>query len=331
MKTEQLDPAFEELLEYIKESRGFDFTGYKRASLPPPVREADEHVRIDSLAEYLEHLKANQDEFPDLFDTILINVTGFFRDPQAWELVARRGRAAHRRRARRARHPHLVDRAARPARRRTRSRSSSPRRSARTRSASASRSTPRTSTTTPSRAGRHAFYAPEAIEPVPEDLRSRYFVRDRRRALQLPAGPAPGRHLRPPRPRAGPADLADRPARRAEHAHVLHAAVADARAPELQLRAASERVPLPRQVRGADDADVPVRAVRPQAAGLRPRRPRRADAPDGRRRLRARSREPGRGEPPRGRVRGVARRRSSSSTGRGISRSRTSRRGCCSA
>ncbi|MEA2386858.1 MAG: two-component system, chemotaxis family, CheB/CheR fusion protein, partial [Thermoleophilaceae bacterium] len=38
--------------------------------------------------DYLDHLEVHQDEFPALFDTILINVTGFFRDTPSWEYLA---------------------------------------------------------------------------------------------------------------------------------------------------------------------------------------------------------------------------------------------------
>ena len=37
---------------------------------------------------YLDHLELHPDEFAFLFNTILINVTGFFRDQQAWEFLA---------------------------------------------------------------------------------------------------------------------------------------------------------------------------------------------------------------------------------------------------
>ena len=87
MTTEQLDPTFEELLEYIKESRGFDFTGYKRASLRRRFEKRMSTLGVGSLGEYVEHLKEHDEEFPALFDTILINVTGFFRDQAAWDFV----------------------------------------------------------------------------------------------------------------------------------------------------------------------------------------------------------------------------------------------------
>ena len=82
------DAAFEALLEFIRDNRGFDFTGYKRPSLRRRIDKRVVSLGIDSYADYLAHLEANQDEFVDLFDTILINVTSFFRDPAAWEYLA---------------------------------------------------------------------------------------------------------------------------------------------------------------------------------------------------------------------------------------------------
>ncbi len=84
MASAEPDPAFEELLRYVKEARGFDFTGYKRPSLQRRVDKRMQALRIDGYGAYLTYLDAHDDEFADLFDTILINVTGFFRDPAAW-------------------------------------------------------------------------------------------------------------------------------------------------------------------------------------------------------------------------------------------------------
>ncbi len=85
--TELKEPhgEFESVLTYLKESRGFDFTGYKRSSLMRRVRRRMSQVEIDSYADYIDQLQVNADEFVALFNTILINVTGFFRDPDAWE------------------------------------------------------------------------------------------------------------------------------------------------------------------------------------------------------------------------------------------------------
>jgi two-component system CheB/CheR fusion protein len=79
---------FEALLDYVKEHRGFDFTGYKRPSLERRVAKRMQEVRIDDVDAYRRYLEKHPDEFGMLFDTILINVTTFFRDPAAWDFLA---------------------------------------------------------------------------------------------------------------------------------------------------------------------------------------------------------------------------------------------------
>src|ERR1700753_319113 len=81
------DEAFEALLRYMRDSRGFDFTGYKRTSLMRRVRHRMDQAGYTSVEEYLDVLHGGSDEFAALFNTILINVTGFSRDPEAWEFV----------------------------------------------------------------------------------------------------------------------------------------------------------------------------------------------------------------------------------------------------
>src|SRR5262245_37661299 len=82
------DPDFEQLLEFVRDSRGFDFTGYKRASLMRRVNKRMELVGIDSYGAYLDHLQVHPDEFTSLFNYILINVTAFFRDEPIWRYLA---------------------------------------------------------------------------------------------------------------------------------------------------------------------------------------------------------------------------------------------------
>ena len=77
----------ESLLEYIRDNRGFDFTGYKRPSLDRRIRKRMADARIKSLRQYRDYLDANPEEFALLFNTILINVTAFFRDPAAWDFL----------------------------------------------------------------------------------------------------------------------------------------------------------------------------------------------------------------------------------------------------
>jgi two-component system, chemotaxis family, CheB/CheR fusion protein len=79
------DTPLEVLLAHLKRTRGFDFSGYKRTSLERRIRKRMEAIGVARYGDYLDYLEVHQDEFPALFDTILINVTGFFRDAAAWE------------------------------------------------------------------------------------------------------------------------------------------------------------------------------------------------------------------------------------------------------
>jgi two-component system CheB/CheR fusion protein len=78
------DKQFENLLYYLQQNRGFDFTGYKRPSLMRRVSKRMQMVNIDNFVDYLDYLEVHPEEFSQLFNTILINVTSFFRDPAAW-------------------------------------------------------------------------------------------------------------------------------------------------------------------------------------------------------------------------------------------------------
>src|SRR2546427_13158947 len=79
---------FESLLDYLKRNRGFDLTGYKRSTLTRRVSKRMHEVGIGDYVAYQDFLEVHPDEFAPLFNTILINVTGFFRDAAAWEYVA---------------------------------------------------------------------------------------------------------------------------------------------------------------------------------------------------------------------------------------------------
>lgn len=84
----QTSPAFEALLDYLKQSRGFDFTGYKRSTLIRRVNKRMQSVNVVTYEEYVDYLEVHPDEFGQLFNTILINVTAFFRDRPAWQYLA---------------------------------------------------------------------------------------------------------------------------------------------------------------------------------------------------------------------------------------------------
>jgi two-component system, chemotaxis family, CheB/CheR fusion protein len=80
-------PDFERLLQYLRETRGFDFSGYKRTTLLRRIAKRMTHVGANDHGAYLDYLQANPDEFAALFNTILINVTSYFRDAEAWDYL----------------------------------------------------------------------------------------------------------------------------------------------------------------------------------------------------------------------------------------------------
>ena len=202
------------LLDFVKRTRGFDFTGYKRSTLERRVAQAHGGASASrATTDYVDHLEVHPEEFDALFNTILINVTAFFRDAPTWDtwrdevvpqlLAARRaGRADPR-----------VERRLRVGRGGLHGRHAA-RRGARARRRSGTRV---------------KIYATDVDEEALDDAR-RGDVRRRRRSrraarelleryfeplgrpLHVPPGPAPRGDLRPQRPRAGRADLAHRPA-----------------------------------------------------------------------------------------------------------------------
>jgi two-component system, chemotaxis family, CheB/CheR fusion protein len=86
--TTDVDPQFENLLEFVRDARGFDWSGYRRPSLMRRFEKRLLAVGAPDFQAYHIYLAEHPDEFMELFNTILINVTGFFRDRETWDLVA---------------------------------------------------------------------------------------------------------------------------------------------------------------------------------------------------------------------------------------------------
>lgn len=82
------DVEFEDLLQMLKDTRGFDFSGYKRPTLIRRFRKRMDACALETFGEYSDYLELEPDEFAKLFDSLLINVTAFFRDPAAWDTLS---------------------------------------------------------------------------------------------------------------------------------------------------------------------------------------------------------------------------------------------------
>ena len=81
--------TLKDLLQELAEQRQFDFRGYKRTTMERRFRKRMFQLNIGSYGEYAEYIRKHADEVDGLLTTLLINVTEFFRDPAAWEILQR--------------------------------------------------------------------------------------------------------------------------------------------------------------------------------------------------------------------------------------------------
>ena len=84
-ETDQL--SLRQLVEELANNRNLDLRGYKTTTLERRIRKRMSEVSARSYSEYLQRVHQDPHETDALLNTILINVTEFFRDPQAWEAL----------------------------------------------------------------------------------------------------------------------------------------------------------------------------------------------------------------------------------------------------
>ncbi|MFC7132879.1 MULTISPECIES: CheR family methyltransferase [Salinibaculum] len=81
----QEDRAFTSLLEYIEAEMDFESGFYNDAYLDRRITARMRRTDVDSYRAYQRLLDRDADEQDALLDSLSINVTGFFRNPDAWE------------------------------------------------------------------------------------------------------------------------------------------------------------------------------------------------------------------------------------------------------
>jgi two-component system CheB/CheR fusion protein len=78
---------FELILSVLRAGTGHDFTQYKKQTLMRRIeRRMAQHLLTD-IADYARLLQQQPAEVKALFRELLINVTSFFRDPEAWDVL----------------------------------------------------------------------------------------------------------------------------------------------------------------------------------------------------------------------------------------------------
>lgn len=77
----------EKILILLRARTGHDFSFYKRNTLFRRIERRMGIHQIDKIAAYMRYLQENPQELDLLFKELLIGVTSFFRDPEAWQML----------------------------------------------------------------------------------------------------------------------------------------------------------------------------------------------------------------------------------------------------
>jgi two-component system, chemotaxis family, CheB/CheR fusion protein len=86
--TEKSADTMRDILSLVRIRSGHDFALYKRSTLYRRVARRMQVCRCASISEYHRHLRHHPNELANLLRDFLISVTNFFRDPEAWDVLA---------------------------------------------------------------------------------------------------------------------------------------------------------------------------------------------------------------------------------------------------
>ncbi len=84
---EDEEAALRGILALLRTRAGHDFRCYKRGTLVRRIRRRAELTKSPSLAAYLQWLRMHDEEIAQLRKDLLIGVTDFFRQPEAWRVL----------------------------------------------------------------------------------------------------------------------------------------------------------------------------------------------------------------------------------------------------
>jgi two-component system CheB/CheR fusion protein len=73
----------------IRSTTGHDFSNYKMTTILRRIERRMAVHQIDAITDYLKYLRENTSEVENLYKDMLITVTNFFRDPDAFELLSK--------------------------------------------------------------------------------------------------------------------------------------------------------------------------------------------------------------------------------------------------
>ena len=81
------DGVYEKVFSLLRKSSGVDFRLYKPGTVRRRTMRRMAVHKIDSVRDYVKHLHAHPEEVEQLYQDLLIPVTSFFRDPEAFEIL----------------------------------------------------------------------------------------------------------------------------------------------------------------------------------------------------------------------------------------------------
>jgi two-component system CheB/CheR fusion protein len=84
------EQAFGQIVALLRQRCAVDFTHYKRATIDRRIQRRMGLRNIESLRRYAEYLRLHAAETQELFNDILIHVTGFFRDARVFPLLKKK-------------------------------------------------------------------------------------------------------------------------------------------------------------------------------------------------------------------------------------------------
>jgi chemotaxis protein methyltransferase CheR len=85
MSRQEDERAFNNLLEYVEDNMDFETGFYNDAYLDRRITARMRRTDVDEYRAYQRLLERDEGEREALLDSLSINVTGFFRNPEAWE------------------------------------------------------------------------------------------------------------------------------------------------------------------------------------------------------------------------------------------------------
>ena len=86
--SDTLPDVLQQIFLAIRERTGHDFSRYKRSTVWRRIERRMNVHHLDTLNKYVRYLKKHPAEVDSLFKELLIGVTSFFRDDEAWQALA---------------------------------------------------------------------------------------------------------------------------------------------------------------------------------------------------------------------------------------------------